>query len=89
MALIIEVVTRMAGHNRYKRNNQKNKNAQDEERLKSLIENLFRLHKFERTKESAMLVYDGIIDIVKLGNIDLAKKFAMRFEQEVGAIAYE
>ena len=36
-----------------------------------------------------MLVYDGIIDIVKLGNIDLAKKFAMRFEQEVGAIAYE
>ncbi len=78
MTPIIEVVTRITEQGKYL------KNKQNEAQLKMLVEKLFKLHKSMRSEESAEMVYEGIIDLAKLGKGNLANKFAMRFEEEIG-----
>ena len=48
------------------------------------MENLFKLHKRERTQASARMVYSGIVDLARLGKGEMARKNAMKFEEEIG-----
>jgi hypothetical protein len=60
------------------------KSKQSEAKLKAHIENLFKLHKKERSQSTARMVYSGVVDLARLGKGEMANKYALKFEEEVG-----
>lgn len=62
------------------------KSRENDVKLKSRVENLFKLHKKERTQQTARMVYSAIADLARIGKGEMAHRFALRFEEE---IAYE
>lgn len=48
------------------------------------IENLFKIHKKQGTEQSAKKIYDKIAELAGFGRGELANKFAMKFEKEIG-----
>lgn len=78
MAPILEVVAQIIEKGRYK------KGKKTEAQLNRLINRLFQMHRAEGTEESAKRIYQEIIVLAELGKANLAKKFAMQFEREVG-----
>jgi hypothetical protein len=60
------------------------KSKQTEAQLRKHVDNLFKQHKREKSQFSARMVYSGIVDLARLGKGEMAHKFAMKFEEEVG-----
>jgi ribosomal protein L17 len=54
-------------------------------KLKKHVENLFNMHKKERSQATARLIYSAIVDLARLGKGELAHEFAVRFEREIGS----
>ncbi|MEM4259268.1 MAG: hypothetical protein QXS38_00710 [Candidatus Pacearchaeota archaeon] len=75
---IIELVTEIMEKGKFK------KTKKSDAILKTELDKLFKMHKKEASEDSARAIYEGIIKLAKFGKGEMANKFAMRFEQEVG-----
>jgi hypothetical protein len=75
---LLEVVSQIIEEGSFK------KSTKSDSTLKTGVEKLFRLHKEEKTEDSAKRVYHGIVELAKLGKGGMANKMAMRFEEEIG-----
>lgn len=75
---IIELVTEIMEEGKFK------KTKKSDAMLKVEINGLFKEHKKQGGEKTARAIYQNIADLAKFGRGELANKFAMRFEEEVG-----
>ncbi len=60
------------------------KSKESEAKLKSHMENLFKLYKKDRNQSTSRMLYSAVADLARLGKGELAHKYAVKFEEEVG-----
>ena len=75
---ILELVTSIMERGKF------TKSKQTDVQLKKHMENLIKLHKKEKSQASARMVYSGVVDLARLGRGELAHKYALKFEEEIG-----
>lgn len=75
---IIELITDIMEEGKFK------KSKSSDAVLKANLNALFREHKNEPTSDSAKAIYDAIAEIARFGRGEMANKFALKFEEEVG-----
>lgn len=75
---IIDLVTEIMEEGKF------NKTKKSDAELTTGVERTFKLHRKEQSEESARVVYNKVAELAKLGRGELANKFALRFEEEIG-----
>ena len=60
------------------------KTKQSDAKLQANMDKLFKLHQKERSQATARMVYSGIADLARFGKGEMANKYAMKFEEEIG-----
>ncbi len=75
---ILELITEIMERGKF------TKSKQTDAQLKKHVDNLFKLHLKEKSQASARMVYSAVVDLARLGRGELAHKFALRFEEEIG-----
>ncbi|MCU0642615.1 MAG: hypothetical protein MUF61_03535 [archaeon] len=75
---ILELVTQIMEKGKFV------KSKQSDDKLRTHMESLFKLHNKEKSQASARMIYSGVVDLARLGKGELAHKYALKFEEEVG-----